>query len=148
MNIQIFGLQEVLRLPKKAERWFKERRIKYQYIDLANKGLSAGEYRSVRAAVGYDALVDRDCIDYRELGIDYLLPQAAEEKLLESPAFPGAYRPQRQAGHRGLLPPTCGRLGNNALPAPSWCWLFLTQGILHRHHGVVLSPHPSAAPAP
>ena len=74
MNIQIFGLRKSFDT-KKAERWFKERRIKYQYIDLANKGLSAGEYRSVRAAVGYDALVDRDCIDYRELGIDYLLPR-------------------------------------------------------------------------
>ena len=82
MNIQIFGKSKSFDT-KKAERWFKERRIKYQYIDLATKGLSAGEYRSVRAAVGYDALVDRDCIDYRELGIDYLLPQAAEEKLLE-----------------------------------------------------------------
>ena len=49
-----------------------------------NKGeVGAG----VRAAVGYDALVDRDCIDYRELGIDYLLPQAAEEKLLEYQLF-------------------------------------------------------------
>ena len=94
MNIQIFGLRKSFDT-KKAERWFKERRIKYQYIDLlskgyidlANKGLSAGEYRSVRAAVGYDALVDRDCIDYRELGIDYLLPQAAEEKLLEYQLF-------------------------------------------------------------
>ena len=79
MNIQIFGLRKSFDT-KKAERWFKERRIKYQYIDLANKGLSAGEYRSVRAAVGYDALVDRDCIDY-------LLPQAAEEKLLEYQLF-------------------------------------------------------------
>ena len=86
MNIQIFGLRKSFDT-KKAERWFKERRIKYQYIDLANKGLSAGEYRSVRAAVGYDAVVDRDCIDYRELGIDYLLPQAAEEKLLEYQLF-------------------------------------------------------------
>ena len=84
MNIQIFGLRKSFDT-KKAERWFKERRIKYQYIDLATKGLSAGEYRSVRAAVGYDALVDRDSPDYRELGIDYLLPQAAEEKLLENP---------------------------------------------------------------
>ena len=68
MNIQIFGLRKSFDT-KKAERWFKERRIKYQYIDLATKGLSAGEYRSVRAAV------------------DYLLPQAAEEKLLEYQLF-------------------------------------------------------------
>lgn len=84
MNIQIFGRSKCFDT-KKAERWFKERRIKYQYIDLDTKGLSAGEYRSVRAAVGYDALVDRDSPDYRELGIDYLLPQVAEEKLLENP---------------------------------------------------------------
>ena len=86
MNIQIFGLRKSIDT-KKAERWFKERRNKYKYIDLANKGLSAGEYRSVRAAVGYAALGDRDCSDYRELGIDYLLPQAAEEKLLEYQLF-------------------------------------------------------------
>ena len=84
MNIQIFGARKSFDT-KKAERWFKERRIKYQYIDLDSKGLSPGEYRSIRAAVGYDALVDRDSPDYRELGIDYLLPQAAEEKLLKNP---------------------------------------------------------------
>ena len=84
MNIQIFGARKSFDT-KKAERWFKERRIKYQYIDLDSKGLSPGEYRSIRAAVGYDALVDRDSPDYRELGIDYLLPQAAAEELLENP---------------------------------------------------------------
>ena len=84
MNIQIFGARKSFDT-KKAERWFKERRIRYQYIDLDSKGLSPGEYRSVRAAVGYDALVDRDSPDYRELGLDYLLPQAAEEKLLACP---------------------------------------------------------------
>ena len=52
MNIQIFGMKKSFDT-KKAERWFKERRIKYQYIDLESKGLSAGEYRSVKAAVGY-----------------------------------------------------------------------------------------------
>ena len=84
MNIQIFGARKSFDT-KKAERWFKERRIKYQYIDLDSKGLSPGEYRSIRAAVGYDALVDRDSPDYRELGLDYLLPQAAAAKLLENP---------------------------------------------------------------
>ena len=58
MNIQIFGASKSFD-SKKAERWFKERRIRYQYIDLRTKGLSVGEYRSVKAAVGWDALVDR-----------------------------------------------------------------------------------------
>ena len=72
MNIQIFGARKSFDT-KKAERWFKERRIRYQYIDLDSKGLSPGEYRNVRAAVGYDALVDRDSPDYRELGLDLSL---------------------------------------------------------------------------
>lgn len=84
MNIQIFGMRKSFDT-KKAERWFKERRIKYQYIDLASKGLSAGEYRSVKAAVGYEALVNKDCRAYEDLYMAYITPQAAEEKLLEYP---------------------------------------------------------------
>lgn len=84
MNIQIFGTTKSFEC-KKAERWFKERRIKYQYIDLYRKGLSLGEYRSVRAAVGFDALVDTDCDAYEDLGMQYLTPQQAEKKLVEYP---------------------------------------------------------------
>ena len=51
MNIQIFGMSKSFDT-KKAERWFKERRIKYQYIDLVSKGVSPGEYRSIKSAVG------------------------------------------------------------------------------------------------
>ena len=84
MNIQIFGTSKSFD-SKKAERWFKERRVKYQYIDLRTKGLSAGEYRSVKAAVGYDALVDRDGKAWKELYMDYRTPQDAELTLLEHP---------------------------------------------------------------
>ena len=84
MNIQIFGSSKSFD-SKKAERWFKERRIKYQYIDLKSKGLSPGEYRSVKAAVGYDALVNKNCRAYEELYMAYIPPQAAEEKLLAYP---------------------------------------------------------------
>ena len=84
MNIQIFGMRKSFDT-KKAERWFKERRIKYQYIDLESKGLSAGEYRSVKAAVGYEALVNKTCRAYEELYMDYITAQAAEETLLEYP---------------------------------------------------------------
>ena len=79
MNIQIFGKPKSFDT-KKAERWFKERRIKYQYIDLVSKGVSPGEYRSIRAAVGsFDALVDKDCRAYEALYMAYITPQAAEE---------------------------------------------------------------------
>ena len=84
MNIQIFGMRKSFDT-KKAERWFKERRIKFQSIDLVSKGLSLGEYRSVKAAVGYEALVNKDCRAYEDLYMAYITPQAAEEKLLEYP---------------------------------------------------------------
>lgn len=58
MNIQIFGSSKSFDT-KKAERWFKERRIKVQNIDLMKYGMSAGEFDSVlRAVGGIDQLID------------------------------------------------------------------------------------------
>ena len=57
MNIQIFGTKKCFDT-KKAERYFKERRIKYHFIDLKAKGLSKGELNSVCQAVGLANLVD------------------------------------------------------------------------------------------
>ena len=58
MNIQIFGTSKCFDT-KKAERWFKERRIKYQMIDLVKYGMSGGEFDSVlRAVGGIDALIN------------------------------------------------------------------------------------------
>ena len=65
MNIQIFGSSKSFD-SKKAERWFKERRIKYQYIDLPSKGLSPREYQSVKQKVGFDALVNMKCRAYED----------------------------------------------------------------------------------
>lgn len=63
MNIQIFGTKKSSD-SRKAERWFKERRIKFQYIDLKEKGLSKGELESVaRAAGGLEALIDDSAKD-------------------------------------------------------------------------------------
>ena len=60
MNIQIFGSAKSFDT-KKAERWFKERRIKYQMIDIKRYGLSGREFDSVlRAVGGIDKLVDWD----------------------------------------------------------------------------------------
>ncbi len=60
MNIQIFGTSKSFDT-KKAERWFKERRIKFQSIDLAKYGMSGGEFDSVlRAVGGVDSLIDWD----------------------------------------------------------------------------------------
>lgn len=85
MNIQIFGKAKCFDT-KKAERYFKERGIKYQYIDLLSKGMSRGELDSVcRALGGIDALVDENSRDYAQ--IKYLYDDAKPEKLAEYPSL-------------------------------------------------------------
>ena len=60
MNIQIFGTQKSADT-RKAERYFKERRIKFQSIDMKKYGMSGGEFDSVlRAVGGIDNLIDWD----------------------------------------------------------------------------------------
>ena len=83
MNIQIFGRNKCFDT-KKAERYFKERRIKYQLIDLPRYGMSKKEFESVRVAVGLDALIDPKAPDL-DL-IKYMANDAARiELLLEYP---------------------------------------------------------------
>ena len=86
MNIQIFGTKKSSDT-RKAERWFKERRIKAQSIDLLDKGISRGELRSVAAGCGgLDALIDPDCRDRDTLAlVTYLAPAQKEDALLEHP---------------------------------------------------------------
>ena len=85
MNIQIFGKSKCFDT-KKAERYFKERKIKFQRIDLVSIGMSRGEFNSVKTAVGLDAMIDdsapgAEILSYLAYGTD------REEKLLENPAF-------------------------------------------------------------
>ncbi|MCL2368682.1 MAG: ArsC family transcriptional regulator [Oscillospiraceae bacterium] len=83
MNIQIFGKKKCFNT-KKAERYFKERRIKFQSIDLLRFGLSRGEFNSVKQALGLDALIDPDAPGVELL--TYLAHTAdKEEKLLDEP---------------------------------------------------------------
>ena len=83
MNIQIFGKSKCFDT-KKAERWFKERRIKFQSVDLIKYGMSPGELKSVAGAVGLAALIDPKHPDAALL--NYLAYDADKlEKLLENP---------------------------------------------------------------
>ena len=85
MNIQIFGTKKC-NDTKKAERFFKERSIKYQFIDMKEKGLSKGEFQSVCQAVGgYNKLIDTDCKDKDLLAlITYIAEEDKAEKILEN----------------------------------------------------------------
>ena len=86
MNIQIFGTKKSSDT-RKAERWFKERRIRAQSIDLLDKGISRGELRGVAACCGgLEALLDEACRDRDALAlVKYTAPAQREEVLLEHP---------------------------------------------------------------
>ena len=83
MNIQIFGTLKCQET-RKAQRYFKERGIPFQFINLTEKGLSKGELNSVRTAVGIDNLVDREGKEYSRLNLQYLTHNI-EEELLNHP---------------------------------------------------------------
>lgn len=85
MNIQIFGKSKCFDT-KKAERYFKERKIKYQLIDVSKYGMSKGEYNSVKQAVGgFFPLIDEKSKAYESCYIAYISDEDKEEKLLEEP---------------------------------------------------------------
>ena len=73
LPVQIFGVKKCPE-SRKAERWFKERRIPVSYIDLAERGLSPGELRSVAARTTVEALIDRDGSRYRDRGLRAAAP--------------------------------------------------------------------------
>jgi arsenate reductase (glutaredoxin) len=81
MNIQIFGTTKCFDT-KKAERYFKERRIKYQFIDLNQKALSKRELESVRTAVGLKNLIDEKSKEYIRLNIGQIRSDEMKEELL------------------------------------------------------------------
>ncbi len=83
MNIQIFGKTKCFDT-KKAERYFKERRIKYQFVDLGKYGMSRRELESVKNAVGLDNLIDERDPDAPL--VQYLAGNDAKlEKLFDCP---------------------------------------------------------------
>ena len=83
MNIQIFGTVKC-QDTRKAQRYFKERGIPFQFIDLTLKGLSKGELSSVKTAVGIDNLIDRESKEYARRNLKYLTHNV-EEELLSDP---------------------------------------------------------------
>ena len=86
MNIQIFGKSKCFDT-KKAERWFKERRIPYQSIDLKKYGMSGREFDSVlRAVGGIDNLIDWDQKRQGVTNMRYLEDTLAkEDKVFDDP---------------------------------------------------------------
>ena len=82
MNIQIFGKSKCFDT-KKAERYFKERRIKYQYVDLLRYGLSGKEFDAVlRGIGGIDNLIDWDGKSQQITNMRYMDDKTLKEDIV------------------------------------------------------------------
>ena len=88
MNIQIFGKSKCFDT-KKAERYFKERRIKYQYVDLLRYGLSGKEFDAVlRGVGGIDNLIDWENKSEQITVMKYMDDaRAKEDKVYDDPSL-------------------------------------------------------------
>jgi arsenate reductase-like glutaredoxin family protein len=88
LNIQIFGKSKSFDT-KKAERYFKERRIKFQSIDLVRYGMSGKEFDSVlRAVGGIDNLIDWESKSPEVTLMKYMDDKRAkEDKVYEDPSL-------------------------------------------------------------
>ena len=83
MIIQIFGTKKC-KDTQKAIRYFKERRIEIQFIDLNIKGLSQGELNSVKNSIPLDSLIDKEGKEYEKRNLKYIVHDI-EQALLEFP---------------------------------------------------------------
>ena len=78
MEVQIIGTKKS-NDTKKAMRFFSERRIKYHFRDVAEKGLSAGELTNIAAGVDHAELIDQQSAVYKKRGMQYLDFNSIEE---------------------------------------------------------------------
>lgn len=84
-NLQVFGKKKCFDT-KKAERYFKERKIKFQFIDLKIKSMSKGEIESVSRAVGLRNMLNTESPLYQAKNLDRIsTPSLIIEIMMENP---------------------------------------------------------------
>jgi len=83
MNIQIFGTKKC-QDTRKAERFFKERRIQYHFRDLSEKGISPGELENISRSIPTEELLDREGKQFKKRNLGFMVFNT-EEELLSDP---------------------------------------------------------------
>lgn len=81
MNIQIFGGKKNFDT-QKAERYFKERKINYQYVDMLKYGVSKGEFDSIKTSIGLADLMNYDAKEYSILNLQHIVSSGMREEIL------------------------------------------------------------------
>ena len=83
--VQIIGTKKNLD-SRKAERYFKERGVKYHFVDLVERALSSGELKNITRSISAEDLIDTECKEYKTRGMEYMEFDILEE-LAENPAL-------------------------------------------------------------
>ncbi|NJD23630.1 MAG: ArsC family transcriptional regulator [Melioribacter sp.] len=83
MNVQIIGVKSCTDT-RKAERYFKERRIQFHFRDLNEKGLAKGELENIIRVIPLEELIDREGKQFKKRNLQYMVYDI-EEELLNDP---------------------------------------------------------------
>lgn len=84
MNIQIFGNLKCFDT-KKAQRYFKERGIKFQFVDVYKYPMSQGEFNSIKSALGgIDSIIKEKSNHKDSILLNYLSSEDKEKKIFEN----------------------------------------------------------------
>lgn len=83
MNIQIFGTKKC-QDTRKAERFFKERKINYHFRDLTQKGISKGELENINRVFDVEKLIDTESKQFKKRKLKYMVFNI-EDELLNDP---------------------------------------------------------------
>ncbi len=86
MNIQIYGSKKSFD-SKKAERYFKERNIKYQFIELHEFGMAKKVFEAAKQSLSVEEMIDKKSKAYKTLYMDYIDEGKREETLFENPSL-------------------------------------------------------------
>ncbi|MFC2132993.1 arsenate reductase family protein [Bacteroidota bacterium] len=86
MNIQIFGTKKCSDT-RKAERFFKERRIEFHFRDLNEKGISKGELDNIRRKFDLEDLIDKEGKQFKKRNLQYMTFKIEEELLEDALLF-------------------------------------------------------------
>ncbi|MDP2038240.1 MAG: ArsC/Spx/MgsR family protein [Ignavibacteria bacterium] len=82
MNIQIFGTKSC-NDTKKAERYFKERRINFHFRDLNEKGIAKGELENITRVIPIEELIDKEGKQYKKRNMKFMVFNLEEELLAD-----------------------------------------------------------------
>jgi arsenate reductase len=86
VNIQIFGTKSCSET-RKAERYFKERRIQFHFRDLNEKGIAKGELENITRVIPLEELIDRESGHFKKRNLQFMVFYLQEELLNDSLLF-------------------------------------------------------------